>query len=91
MSMTKGRHPRRRLEGGIGSEIAVRGVTQKLISARIRPACGPAVTLIEVSKLYGPDSLIKIEAAAAVSWAAASAMGRVQSYKEPPEPWRGPD
>jgi hypothetical protein len=30
------------------------------------PPAAPAVTLVEVSKLYGPDFLIEIEAVAAV-------------------------
>jgi enamine deaminase RidA (YjgF/YER057c/UK114 family) len=32
---------------------------------RVTPPAAPAVTLIEVSKLYGPDFLIEIEAVAA--------------------------
>ncbi len=32
---------------------------------RVSPPAAPAVTLIEVSKLYGPDFLIEIEAVAA--------------------------
>jgi enamine deaminase RidA (YjgF/YER057c/UK114 family) len=31
----------------------------------VTPAAAPAVTLVEVSKLYGPDFLIEIEAIAA--------------------------
>ncbi|QDM18215.1 RidA family protein [Tardiphaga sp. vice352] len=34
--------------------------------ATVTPAAAPAVTLIEVSKLYGPDFLIEIEAIAAI-------------------------
>jgi len=34
--------------------------------ATTTPAAAPAVTLVEVSKLYGPDFLIEIEAIAAV-------------------------
>lgn len=34
--------------------------------ASVTPPAAPAVTLIEVSKLYGPDFLIEIEAIAAV-------------------------
>jgi len=34
--------------------------------ASVAPPAAPAVTLIEVSKLYGPDFLIEIEAIAAV-------------------------
>jgi enamine deaminase RidA (YjgF/YER057c/UK114 family) len=34
--------------------------------ATVRPPAAPAVTLIEVSKLYGPDFLIEIEAVAAI-------------------------
>jgi len=34
--------------------------------ASVIPAAAPAVTLIEVSKLYGPDFLIEIEAIAAM-------------------------
>jgi enamine deaminase RidA (YjgF/YER057c/UK114 family) len=34
--------------------------------ASVTPAAAPAVTLVEVSKLYGPDFLIEIEAIAAV-------------------------
>ena len=34
--------------------------------ASVTPVAAPAVTLIEVSKLYGPDFLIEIEAIAAV-------------------------
>ncbi len=33
--------------------------------ASVTPAAAPAVTLIEVSRLYGPDFLIEIEAIAA--------------------------
>ena len=35
-------------------------------SATVSPPAAPAVTLIEVSKLYGPDLLIEIEAIAAI-------------------------
>jgi enamine deaminase RidA (YjgF/YER057c/UK114 family) len=34
--------------------------------ATVTPAAAPAVTLVEVSKLYGPDFLIEIEAVAAI-------------------------
>ncbi|HVM81457.1 MAG TPA: RidA family protein [Stellaceae bacterium] len=34
--------------------------------ATITPPAAPAITLIEVSKLYGPDFLIEIEAVAAI-------------------------
>jgi enamine deaminase RidA (YjgF/YER057c/UK114 family) len=34
--------------------------------ASVTPPAAPAVTLIEVSKLYGPDFLIEIEAVAAI-------------------------
>jgi len=34
--------------------------------AAVTPPAAPAVTLVEVSKLYGPDFLIEIEAIAAV-------------------------
>jgi enamine deaminase RidA (YjgF/YER057c/UK114 family) len=34
--------------------------------ATVTPPAAPAVTLVEVSKLYGPDFLIEIEAMAAV-------------------------
>jgi len=34
--------------------------------ATVSPPAAPAVTLIEVSKLYGPDFLIEIEAVAAI-------------------------
>ena len=34
--------------------------------ATTTPPAAPAVTLVEVSKLYGPDFLIEIEAIAAV-------------------------
>jgi enamine deaminase RidA (YjgF/YER057c/UK114 family) len=34
--------------------------------ATVTPPAAPAVTLIEVSKLYGPDFLIEIEAVAAI-------------------------
>jgi enamine deaminase RidA (YjgF/YER057c/UK114 family) len=34
--------------------------------ASVTPLAAPAVTLIEVSKLYGPDFLIEVEAIAAV-------------------------
>jgi len=34
--------------------------------ASVTPVAAPAVTLVEVSKLYGPDFLIEIEAIAAV-------------------------
>jgi enamine deaminase RidA (YjgF/YER057c/UK114 family) len=33
--------------------------------ASVSPPAAPAVTLVEVSKLYGPDFLIEIEAIAA--------------------------
>jgi enamine deaminase RidA (YjgF/YER057c/UK114 family) len=33
--------------------------------ASVTPPAAPAVTLVEVSKLYGPDFLIEIEAIAA--------------------------
>ena len=33
--------------------------------ATVTPAAAPAVTLVEVSKLYGPDFMIEIEAIAA--------------------------
>lgn len=33
--------------------------------ATVTPAAAPAITLIEVSKLYGPDFLIEVEAVAA--------------------------
>jgi enamine deaminase RidA (YjgF/YER057c/UK114 family) len=33
--------------------------------ATVSPAAAPAVTLVEVSKLYGPDFLIEIEGVAA--------------------------
>jgi enamine deaminase RidA (YjgF/YER057c/UK114 family) len=34
--------------------------------ASVTPSAAPAVTLVEVSKLYGPDFMIEIEAIAAV-------------------------
>ena len=34
--------------------------------ATVTPPAAPAVTLIEVSKLYGPDFLVEIEAVAAI-------------------------
>ena len=34
--------------------------------ATVSPPAAPAITLIEVSKLYGPDFLIEIEAVAAM-------------------------
>jgi enamine deaminase RidA (YjgF/YER057c/UK114 family) len=34
--------------------------------ASVTPPAAPAVTLVEVSKLYGPDFLVEIEAVAAV-------------------------
>ncbi len=34
--------------------------------ARVSPPAAPAVTLIEVSRLYGPDFLIEIEAVASI-------------------------
>jgi enamine deaminase RidA (YjgF/YER057c/UK114 family) len=34
--------------------------------ATVSPPAAPAVTLVEVSKLYGPDFLIEIEAIAAI-------------------------
>jgi enamine deaminase RidA (YjgF/YER057c/UK114 family) len=34
--------------------------------ATVTPPAAPAITLIEVSKLYGPDFLIEIEAVAAI-------------------------
>ena len=36
------------------------------VFATVTPLAAPAVTLVEVSKLYGPDFLIEIEAVAAV-------------------------
>ena len=39
---------------------------RNLFFASVTPAAAPAVTLVEVSKLYGPDFLIEIEAIAAV-------------------------
>ncbi len=33
--------------------------------ATVAPAAAPAVTLVEVSRLYGPDFMIEIEAIAA--------------------------
>jgi enamine deaminase RidA (YjgF/YER057c/UK114 family) len=35
--------------------------------ATVTPPAAPAVTLVEVSKLYGPDFLIEIEATAAAA------------------------
>ena len=34
--------------------------------ATVSPAAAPAITLVEVSRLYGPDFLIEIEAIAAI-------------------------
>jgi enamine deaminase RidA (YjgF/YER057c/UK114 family) len=34
--------------------------------ATVTPPAAPAVTLVEVSKLYGPDYLLEIEAIAAI-------------------------
>jgi enamine deaminase RidA (YjgF/YER057c/UK114 family) len=38
---------------------------RKRFFATVTPPAAPAVTLIEVSRLYGPDFLIEIEAVAA--------------------------
>jgi enamine deaminase RidA (YjgF/YER057c/UK114 family) len=38
---------------------------RNLFFASVTPPAAPAVTLVEVSKLYGPDFLIEIEAVAA--------------------------
>jgi enamine deaminase RidA (YjgF/YER057c/UK114 family) len=38
---------------------------RNLFFATVTPAAAPAVTLVEVSRLYGPDFLIEIEAIAA--------------------------
>ena len=35
--------------------------------ATVSPPAAPAVTLVEVSKLYGPDFMIEIEAVAVVN------------------------
>jgi enamine deaminase RidA (YjgF/YER057c/UK114 family) len=40
--------------------------TRNCFFASVTPPAAPAVTLVEVSKLYGPDFLIEIEAIAAV-------------------------
>ena len=39
---------------------------RKRFFASVTPPAAPAVTLVEVSKLYGPDFMIEIEAIAAV-------------------------
>jgi enamine deaminase RidA (YjgF/YER057c/UK114 family) len=39
--------------------------TRNRFFASVTPAAAPAVTLVEVSRLYGPDFLIEIEAIAA--------------------------
>lgn len=40
--------------------------TRNRFFATVTPPAAPAVTLVEVSKLYGPDFMIEIEAIAAV-------------------------
>jgi enamine deaminase RidA (YjgF/YER057c/UK114 family) len=40
--------------------------TRNQFFASVTPPAAPAVTLVEVSKLYGPDFMIEIEAIAAV-------------------------
>jgi enamine deaminase RidA (YjgF/YER057c/UK114 family) len=47
------------------SNLAAYRETRNRFFASVTPPAAPAVTLVEVSKLYGPDFLIEIEAIAA--------------------------
>jgi enamine deaminase RidA (YjgF/YER057c/UK114 family) len=47
------------------SDLAAYREARNRFFATVTPTAAPAVTLIEVSKLYGPDFLIEIEAIAA--------------------------
>jgi enamine deaminase RidA (YjgF/YER057c/UK114 family) len=46
-------------------DLAVYREARNRFFATVTPAAAPAVTLVEVSRLYGPDFLIEIEAIAA--------------------------
>jgi enamine deaminase RidA (YjgF/YER057c/UK114 family) len=48
------------------TDLAVYREARNRFFATVTPPAAPAVTLVEVSKLYGPDFLIEIEAVAAV-------------------------
>lgn len=48
------------------SDLAAYREARNRFFATVTPPAAPAVTLIEVSKLYGPDFLIEIEAVAAL-------------------------
>jgi len=47
------------------NDLAAYRVARNRFFASVMPAAAPAVTLIEVSRLYGPEFLIEIEAIAA--------------------------
>ncbi|MBR0829537.1 RidA family protein [Bradyrhizobium manausense] len=47
------------------NNLAVYREARNRFFATVRPVAAPAITLVEVSKLYGPDFLIEIEAIAA--------------------------
>ena len=47
-------------------DLAVYREARNLFFATVTPPAAPAVTLVEVSRLYGPDFLIEIEAVAAI-------------------------
>jgi enamine deaminase RidA (YjgF/YER057c/UK114 family) len=48
------------------SELQIYREARNRFFATVTPPAAPAVTLIEVSRLYGPDFLIEIEAVAAI-------------------------
>ena len=48
------------------ANLAVYREARNRFFATVTPPAAPAVTLVEVSKLYGPDFLIEIEAIAAI-------------------------
>jgi len=48
------------------SHLAAYRLARDRFFATVTPPAAPAVTLVEVSKLYGPDFLIEIEAVAAI-------------------------
>jgi enamine deaminase RidA (YjgF/YER057c/UK114 family) len=48
------------------SDLATYREARNRFFAMVSPPAAPAVTLVEVSKLYGPDFLIEIEAVAAI-------------------------
>jgi len=50
----------------LGDNLAAYRQARDRFFATVTPPAAPAVTLIEVSRLYGPDFLIEIEAVAAI-------------------------